>query len=91
MAQMTRGPEHIAPCYENDWPLDATWKIDDPRVGLREGFRRWRGPTTSLLVLVFSLVLVLLAFLVALVRSRPAADAAPAGNKPRPVLDIQAK
>lgn len=22
MQQMTRGPEHIAPCFENEWPLD---------------------------------------------------------------------
>ena len=31
MQQMTRGPEHIAPCAESDWPLDSSWKIDDPR------------------------------------------------------------
>jgi len=33
MQQMTRGPSAIAPCSENDWPLDPDWQIDDPRSG----------------------------------------------------------
>jgi len=32
MMQMTRGPKHIAPCVENEWPLDPDWKIEDPRI-----------------------------------------------------------
>jgi len=32
MQQMTRGPEHVAPCVENDWPLDPSWKTDDPTI-----------------------------------------------------------
>ncbi len=31
MMQMTRGPEHVSPCAESEWPLDPDWKTDDPR------------------------------------------------------------
>ena len=31
MQQMTRGPAHVSPCFESDWPLDPEWGIDDPR------------------------------------------------------------
>jgi hypothetical protein len=34
MQQATRGPDHIRPCVENDWPLDPDWQIDDPRPAL---------------------------------------------------------
>lgn len=30
MQQMTRGPAHISPCIEADWPLDPDWGIDSP-------------------------------------------------------------
>lgn len=30
MQQMTRGPAHISPCVESDWPLDPEWVVDDP-------------------------------------------------------------
>jgi len=30
MQQMTRGPDHISPCIEADWPLDPDWGIDNP-------------------------------------------------------------
>jgi hypothetical protein len=30
MQQMTRGPAHISPCAESDWPLDPDWLVDMP-------------------------------------------------------------
>lgn len=30
MQQMTRGPSFVAPCLENDWPLDPDWDEDNP-------------------------------------------------------------
>lgn len=61
MQQMTRGAEHIAPCVEADWPLDPDWRIDDPT-------RRPRGgPSASLVLLVFALVIVLVACLISAV------------------------
>jgi hypothetical protein len=36
MMQATRGPGHVWPCVESEWPLGADWAIDDPRrVGAR--------------------------------------------------------
>lgn len=32
MQQMTKGADHVAPCVQADWPLDADWLIDDPRL-----------------------------------------------------------
>jgi hypothetical protein len=32
MQQMTKGPDHVAPCVETDWPLDPDWLVDDPRL-----------------------------------------------------------
>jgi hypothetical protein len=30
MQQMTRGPDHVSPCVEADWPLDPDWGVDNP-------------------------------------------------------------
>lgn len=58
MMQMTRGPAHVWPCVETDWPLDPDWKIDDPHR------LPWTGPSPPLLFLAFALVLVLVICLI---------------------------
>jgi hypothetical protein len=30
MQQATRGPAHLAPCIENDWPWPPGWGVDEP-------------------------------------------------------------
>lgn len=59
MAQMTRGPNHVFPCVENDWPLDPEWKIDNPN-------RR----AQALIFIILSIVLVIIAVLVAFIRNK---------------------
>lgn len=58
MQQITRGPKHVWPCVEADWPLDPDWLIDDPR-------RRALGPALTLLVASLALVVVLIVCLIA--------------------------
>lgn len=66
MQQMTRGPEHVAPCVEADWPLDPDWRIDDP-LGCASRPRR----RLQWVALALALLLVLLACVIAAVaRSR---------------------
>jgi hypothetical protein len=54
MQQMSRGPDHIAPCVESDWPLDPAWGIDDPRP--RAGGRPLRALALILLVIIVVVV-----------------------------------
>jgi hypothetical protein len=67
MQQMTRGPGHVSPCIEADWPLDPDWGTDDPRP------RAKVFPGISLLLVIFAVIIVLVACLVAAVRVAPAA------------------
>lgn len=67
MQQMTRGPGHVSPCVEADWPLDPDWGTDDPRL------RAKALPGISLLLVIFAVIVVLVACLVAVVRAAPTA------------------
>lgn len=53
MQQMTRGPDHVGPCVEADWPLDPDWRIDDPT----------RSPVGALML--FAAVIIILLILAA--------------------------
>jgi hypothetical protein len=53
MQQHTRGPAHISPCVENDWPLDPDWGVDDPRAPSKTA--------APLVVLILLVVLVIAA------------------------------
>jgi hypothetical protein len=60
MQQMTRGPEHVSPCEESDWPLDPDWVIDDPDRSpgrFNTPFRRRSSFAIFLVVLVVLAVL----------------------------------
>jgi hypothetical protein len=58
MQQMTRGPDHVAPCVEAEWPLDPDWLVDDPRR-LRCGLPT--AAVVALLALLAALVALMLA------------------------------
>jgi hypothetical protein len=55
MQQATRGPDHVWPCVESEWPLDASWEIDDPRG------RPSPAVAFAFLLLAFVVILALLA------------------------------
>jgi hypothetical protein len=62
MMQMTKGPAHVWPCAESDWPLDPEWIVDDPtRV---PGGPFDSRPRPAALVTVLALITVLVACLV---------------------------
>jgi hypothetical protein len=66
MQQMTRGPEHVSPCVEADWPLDPDWGIDDPSGEARARVRaRAHARGLSGIPLIFvAILLVLIACLI---------------------------
>jgi hypothetical protein len=59
MQQMTRGPEHVSPCVESDWPLDPDWITDDPKFGTL------RRPARSPIIYIIAVMLIIIVCCVA--------------------------
>ena len=63
MMQMTRGPGHVWPCTESEWPLDPDWVEEDPRR-LRGFTQALKEPTLALLWAAVAVVVILIVCLV---------------------------
>lgn len=74
MMQMTRGPRHVWPCAESDWPLDPSWAVDDPTRVPGGPFGPWAAPRlASALIVVLALIAVIVLVLLAALAGRGAA------------------
>lgn len=66
MQQMTRGAAAIAPCIENDWPLDPDWVIDDPSRSPNR-LKRSSSPSIAIIIVICIIALCIGVSLVGLV------------------------
>jgi hypothetical protein len=64
MQQMTRGPAAVSPCAESDWPLDPSWKVDDPWPMLLAADRRRSMKSLRITLAVLAVLALVLAAIV---------------------------
>lgn len=63
MMQMTRGPSHIYPCIENEWPLDPDYYDETTTMISKYGMGESRAKPESIFIILIILVVCLVLLL----------------------------
>jgi hypothetical protein len=86
MQQMTRGPAHISPCVESDWPLDPSWLVDTPPL-YPQGVGLYAGICIVVCVIFIAIVGLWSLFTVVIPRVCEVISGSPLANSARAYLN----